>query len=227
MFPAQLCPTEFLGIGESRAASLKATNYPEVPSAMPAGKTPQKRTVLFLSPEGDPEESACRRWPLCSQVSVMHISHKHWFPLSCPRHTDQPEPPQLTQDRGPYGGPLQAGGMRGGPEVHRVGAGWGARKQLTGVWRPDQRGQASRRGGGCVLGTSLESAGLNNRRVWVNRAVRPPAVLAAPSLGEGQPCSCYQDSKAFCLCIHLRGRTPDDCGGGHSPQKGRTPFLWV
>lgn len=55
----------------------------------------------------------------------MHISHKHWFPLSCPRHTDQPEPPQLTQDRGPYGGPLQAGGMRGGPEVHQVGVDWG------------------------------------------------------------------------------------------------------
>lgn len=128
MFPAQLCPTEFLGIGESRAASLKATNYPEVPSAMPAGKTPQKRTVLFLSPEGDPEESACRTWPLCSQVSVMHIFHKHWFPLSCPRHTDQPEPPQLTQDRGPYGGPLQAGDMRGGPEVHRVGVDWGGKE---------------------------------------------------------------------------------------------------
>lgn len=160
MFPAQLCPTEFLRIGESRAASQKATNYPDVPSAMPAGGTPQKRAVLFLSPEGKPQESACRRWPLCFQVSVMHISQAlvpavlltPHLPTGASTVHSRPRPIQR-----PFALPSWHFLCKLGDERGPSGCtGWG---------RADQRGQASRRGGGCVLGTSRESAGWNNGRV--------------------------------------------------------------
>lgn len=49
VFSAKICPAEFPGTGESRAVP----NHPEVSSATLAGRTPQERTLPFLSPKED------------------------------------------------------------------------------------------------------------------------------------------------------------------------------
>lgn len=79
----------------------------------------------------------------------------------CPAHaTPTNQSLHSSLKTGPPGTSSASGGYeKGALRLHQVGAGWGTRKQLTGVRRPGQRAQASRRGGGRVLGTGLVSAG--------------------------------------------------------------------